>query len=314
MAADATYLRCKHIPVQYDPGQDIPSLWQKHRKALSGQPVAAVPDRSLLDLKVTLADRIYGQCHFCERRCGVDRRRGRGWCRVGEAAVASEFLHYGEEPMLVPSHTVFFSGCTFACVFCQNHDISQHHAGMHVSPESLAEVIRRRQGLNVNWVGGEPTPNLPYILRVLRLLDTDAPQIWNSNLYCSRETMYLLHGVMDLYLTDFKYGNDECARRLSHVDRYWEVVTRNHEMGATQGRVLIRHLVMPNHVDCCSLPVLDWIAEHMPEALVNVMDQYRPEYRAHQHPDIDRCVTDREYRRVAEHARSLGLRLVADRS
>lgn len=314
MAAEAAYLRCRRIPVDYHPGQDIQELWQKHREALTGEPAEEVPHRSLLDLKITLAERVYGQCHFCERRCGINRERERGWCGVGPAAIASEFLHYGEEPMLIPSHTVFFSGCTFACVFCQNWDISQRHTGMHISPEHLVQAIHRRQGINVNWVGGDPTPNLPYILRVLRLLDTDVPQIWNSNMYCSQEAMHLLHGVMDVYLTDFKYGNDECARRLSHVDHYWEVVTRNHTMAAVQGQVLIRHLVMPNHVDCCSLPVMEWIAANVPGATVNVMDQYRPCYQASEHPDLNRCITWEEHRRVVEHARSLGLRLLDDQA
>lgn len=305
----AAYLQCKRISVSYEDGDHIEALWQEHDRALQRQP-GGQPQPSLLDLKIEIARRIFQDCHFCQRRCHVDRTTTDGFCGVRDAAVASEFLHYGEEPGLVPSHTIFFSGCTFSCVFCQNWDISQRQRGMYIRPERLAAVIEKRDGINVNWVGGEPTPNIPYILEVLRACSRDVPQVWNSNMYCSRETMRLLDGVMDIYLTDFKYGTDACAQELSHAPDYWDMVTRNHRIAAGQGDLIVRHLVMPNHVECCSLPIMEWLAEHTPEATVNVMDQYRPCYKASDHPDINRPVTQKEYRQVTEHARELGLELV----
>ncbi len=309
MTDRAAYLRCKHIPARFDSDDDIDMLWQEHGSAMQRQP-AGQPEQSLLDLKIELARRIYHDCHFCKRGCHVDRSDTAGYCGVGDAAVASEFLHHGEEPMLVPSHTIFFTGCTFTCIFCQNWDISKRQHGMYVRPEQLAEVIETREGRNVNWVGGDPTPNLPYILMVLRACSRDVPQVWNSNMYCSVETMQLLDGVIDIYLTDFKYGSDTCAAKLSDAPNYWDVVTRNHCIAGDQGDLVVRHLVMPSHVECCSLPILDWLAEHVPEASVNIMDQYLPCYRASEHPDIDRRITRKEYRRAVEHARRLGLMLV----
>jgi len=309
MTEPAGYRTCKQIPVSFDSHHTVDELWEEHRSALQRRQ-AEEPEQSLLDLKLELARRIYHDCHFCERGCHVDRGATRGYCDVGDAAVASEFLHYGEEPMLVPSHTIFFTGCTFRCIFCQNWDISQRQRGMYVRPEQLAEVIEQRDGVNVNWVGGDPTPNLPYILATLRACSRDVPQIWNSNMYCSREAMRLLDSVVDIYLTDFKYGSDTCALELSDAPDYWDVVTRNHCIADGQGDLVVRHLVMPNHVDCCSLPVLDWIAEHVPDATVNVMNQYRPCYKAEDHPGIDRRITREEYRRVIEHARELGLEIV----
>ncbi len=303
------YLQCKRIPVSYDDTDGIEELWKEHDRALQRTP-AARPEQSLLDLKIELAWRIYHDCHLCERRCHVDRAATRGYCDVGDAAVASEFLHHGEEPMLVPSHTIFFSGCTFACVFCQNWDISQRQRGMWVRPERMAAVIEQRDSRNVNWVGGDPTPNLPYILEALRACSRGIPQIWNSNMYCSRETMQLLGHVMDVYLTDFKYGSDTCAAELSDIPDYWDVVTRNHRIAGGQGDLVVRHLVMPGHVECCSLPIMDWLANHVPEASVNVMDQYRPCYKAGEHPGIDRRITREEYRRAIQHARELGLELI----
>jgi putative pyruvate formate lyase activating enzyme len=131
----------------------------------------------------------------------VDREKTSGKCNARRARITSEFLHLGEETVLIPSHTIFFSGCTFQCVFCQNWDISQKISGFYVEPEKLASIIikRRSEGArNVNWVGGDPTPNLPYILKVLKELTVNVPQIWNSNMYCSKETMNLLNGIIDV--------------------------------------------------------------------------------------------------------------------
>ena len=308
---NALYLDCKQIPVSFDASQPTEKLWRLHDKALQSYHVKnTVQDPSLLDLKVELADRLFKACCFCEHKCRVDRRSTPGVCGVQETRIATEFLHYGEETVLVPSHTVFFSGCTFQCVFCQNWDISQLPGGTHIAEEKIGEIIgeRKKQGSrNVNWVGGDPTSNLLYILQVLQQMEVNIAQVWNSNMYCSEETMKLLHGVIDVYLTDFKYGNDACAKRLSKIDGYSAVVRRNHLLAAQQSEMIIRHLVLPNHFECCSKPVMLFIAEHLPETLVNIMGQYRPEYRANEHKDISQSVTGEEVLRVTEYADSLGI-------
>ncbi len=307
----AQYLDCKHIKVRFDAMQPTNELWELHDKALRSFKVQnTIQSPSLLDLKIELADRLFQACCFCEHRCNVDRRKTLGVCGVQEARIATEFLHFGEESVLVPSHTIFFSGCTFQCVFCQNWDISQLPCGTFIDPEKLGKKIeeRRQQGArNVNWVGGDPTSNLLYILQVLQQMDTNIAQVWNSNMYCSEETMKLLHGVIDLYLTDFKYGNDSCATRLSKVDGYTAVVKRNHLLAYDHGEMLIRHLVLPNHIDCCSKPVLRFIAKHLPDALVNIMGQYKPEYRAYEQKDISRSISSEEVLRVKEYAEKLGI-------
>ena len=173
-------------------------------------------------------------------------------------------------------------------------------------------IIRRKQegGINVNWVGGDPTSNLLYILKVLRELDINIPQIWNSNMYCSTETMSLLNGVIDVYLTDFKYGNDECAHRLSKVDNYTKVVKRNHKIAYNQGEIILRHLVLPNHIKCCSKPILNWISKNIPDSLVNIMAQYRPEYKANNFEDINRNITQDEYFETISYARKLKINIL----
>lgn len=310
---EAGYLKAKSVAVDFSKSDSLDVLWKKHEDALEGLNIEKNPKKSLLDLKIEIADRISKRCEFCERRCGTDRSKHYGLCKVKESKVASEFLHIGEEYMLIPSYTIFFSGCTFNCVFCQNWDISQNITGKHIDPEDLAEMIRIRKSqgaLNVNWVGGDPTPNVPYILKTLKHCNENIPQIWNSNMYCSLETMKLLDGVIDLYLTDFKYGNDRCAERLSNAKRYLEIVERNHLIAYKQGDLLIRHLVMPNHIECCTTYILKWISENTPNSMVNVMEQYRPDYKAYEYEDISRSLKIDEYRRAVDLAKNFGLNIV----
>jgi len=278
---------------------------------------------SELSLKVAQAERLEAGCALCEHRCGANRREGRpGRCGVLRTKVASHFIHYGEERPLVPSYTVFLAGCNLRCVFCQNWDISTDaEAGEVIEPGVLARMIEARgiapigapacRGIrNVNWVGGDPIPHLPYVLRVLQELELDVPQVWNSNMYMTREALEVLAGTMDVYLTDLKFGNDRCARELCGAPRYWEVVTRNHLQAARQGEVVVRHLMLPGHLECCTLPVLEWLGEHLPQAAVNVMDQYRPEHRARQMPAMARGVSPTEHRVALERAGELGLLLI----
>ena len=308
------YLICKHIPISFREDESLEELWFKHDEALKNfRVVEDKPNLSLLDLKREIAYRIYHKCCFCENRCGADRYREKGLCNVSKALVASEFLHMGEEEVFIPSYTVFFSGCTFHCVFCQNWNISQYITGLYIQPEILANLIEKRvkQGArNVNWVGGDPTPNIPYIIDVLINCNSFIPQIWNSNMYCSIETMKLLHGIIDVYLTDFKYGNDKCALRLSKIRNYIQVIKRNHILAYNQTDVLIRHLVMPNHIECCSIPIIRWISDNLPGVPVNIMSQYRPEYKAIEYEDISRYPTNDEIQRVLEEAKQLDIPVI----
>lgn len=161
----------------------------------------------------------------------------------------------------------------------------------------------------MNWVGGDPTSNLAFILRTLTVSDAHLPQLWNSNMYLTTEAMKLLDDVMDLYLADFKYGNDKCAKRLSKIDNYWSIITRNHLHAREHAELIIRHLVLPNHIDCCSIPILDWIADNLENVRVNVMAQYHPEWQANDYKDINRRLKNGEFARALNHAKDIGLNL-----
>ncbi|MFH1722579.1 MAG: radical SAM protein [Candidatus Altiarchaeota archaeon] len=281
-------------------------------RVLDGEGEAKFLNCGTLKKKVEEAKEIRKSCHFCERRCKIDRSRGKeGFCRVLEPRVSSEFLHVGEEPELVPSYTLFFSGCTFKCCFCQNWDISQDpKRGVYNKPETVAKMIEDIKGINVNWVGGDPAPNLDFILEVLTQLNRSIPQIWNSNMYLTKESMDLLGGVIDLYLTDFKYGPKDCATRLSDAPNYWKVITRNHLLAEKQGAdLIIRHLVLPGHFECCTKPILDWISKNLSHPRVNVMSQYHPDYKSMQIIGLDQKLSKEEYRQAKNYAEELGLSL-----
>ncbi len=270
---------------------------------------------SLLELKALLARDLLRNCSLCEWKCGVNRLEGQvGVCRVRDPRVASAFIHMGEEAPITPSGTIFFSGCNFRCVFCQNWDISQFpESGRRVDERELASLmdeLRRQGARNINLVGGEPTPDLPLIISSLNLVKEDFPVVWNSNMYMSKEAMKLLLGLVDLWLPDFKYWSDECARRYSGVLNYRGVVTRNLKMAYEYppGEIVLRHLVLPNHLDCCTKPILRWISENIPDILVNIMDQYRPEYRASKFDEINRRVTTEEMMEAYQLADELGLK------
>lgn len=279
----------------------------------------SAPEHSVLTASAVLARRLASPCILCERRCRIRREERIGACRLDiRTYVHSWFHHLGEEAPLVPSGTIFYGGCNFSCVYCQNYDISQvaPRAGEVVDPRHLAEIqrlLRLHGARNINHVGGEPTPSLHTIAESLLYLDVNVPQLWNSNMYMSSEAMEVLIDIVDIWLPDFKYGNDDCARRLSAVPSYTEVVKRNLVLAAKHGDMIIRHLVLPGHIECCSIPILHWIAANLPKdrILVNIMDQYRPEHLVAKYPrrwrELTRQVTWEEVWRVRAEAERLGL-------
>lgn len=325
----AKFSICKKTPIDVGPDSGIDELWEAHEVGLKNlKNLVRRIDRgetslddiepsknTLLDLKLELAQEILKSCHFCERKCDVNRVEGEtGTCGVGPTSkVASEFVHYGEEPELIPSYTIFFSGCTFKCQFCQNWNISQNtESGIKTTPKEMSSAIEKKRdnGIkNVNWVGGDPTPNLPNILAALNNCVANIPSIWNSNMYLTKEGMKLLSGTQDIYLTDFKYGNDECALKYSKVPNYWEVVSRNHKIAFDDAELIIRHLVLPEHVECCTKKIIEWIKSELGQNVrVNLMDQYRPVANAREYPEISRRVSEDEMNRTFKIAEEAGMK------
>jgi len=323
----AKFLIAKKLPADFSKSDPLDVLWKQHERCtdefrVMEQAVNAskdfrgipTPEKSYFELKLEIASRIMQGCHFCNRRCSVDRTRSkRGYCGCGDTmTISSIFEHMGEEPELVPSGTIFTMGCTMRCRHCQNWSISQwKEPGAESKPEELArEVARLRLNgcRNVNLVGGEPTPWIQQWLETFKHVSVNVPVVWNSNSYYSPETAKLLAGFADIYLLDFKYGPGDCAARISDAPDYWRVCTYNHLEARKRGELIIRVLVLPNHLKCCTKPTLNWIVENLgAETRVNLMFQYRPEWRAHEIPELRRRLAENEQKRAIELAKEAGL-------
>ena len=324
----ANFLIAKKLPANFSKSGSLEKLWQIHgqlteefchiQKEIDTKQKhleeMSVPETSYLDLKIEIASRILENCHLCTRRCGFNRLdKELGFCKCGtQITVSTMFQHMGEEPELVPSGTIFTLGCTLCCLHCQNWTISQwYENGEIYPPEQLAKEVERlrRSGCrNANLVGGEPTPWLQQWLETFQHVNVNVPVVWNSNSYYSEETARLLAGFADVYLLDFKYGSNRCATRISNAPNYWEACTRNHIYGKKYGELLIRVLILPEHLECCTKTILEWIAKNLGTSVrTNVMFQYRPEWRANEVPELRRRLTKREMRQAVVLAQEVGL-------
>ncbi|MFX1411185.1 MAG: radical SAM protein [Promethearchaeota archaeon] len=277
---------------------------------------------SYIKLAEKVAFKYLESCIFCERQCKVNRIEGeKGFCLIPkDSYISSAFLHMGEEPVLIPSGTIFFQGCNFACVFCQNYDISQawkerrdiEEIAQKVNSRELATIAEKlvdKGAINVNYVGGDPIPNIHTILASLNYQKSNICQLWNSNFYLTNESLSLIIDLIDFWLPDFKYGNNACAEKYSGVKNYFDVVSRNHKRihDKGSGEIIIRHLVMPGHVECCSKPILDYVAKEIPKCVVNLMAQYHPQYKANKYPEINRRPSSEEMLQVKSYANQLGI-------
>ncbi len=324
----AKFLIARKLPAIFSKNDSLPELWSFHEKLTEKfcrlereidtrqkhLDELVTPETSFFDLKIEIANRILESCHFCTRRCGVNRLEGEiGYCRCGtQATVSTIFPHTGEEPELVPSGTMFTLGCTLRCLHCQNWGISQWlESGIVYSPKQLARAAKnlRRGGCrNVNLVGGDPTSWLPQWLETFRHVNVNVPIVWNSNSYYSEETAKLLAGFVDVYLLDFKYGPKDCAEKISDAPGYWMASIRNHLYAKKYGELIIRVLVLPEHLECCTKPVLNWVAQNLGDWVrVNVMFQYHPEWRSHEIPELRRKLTKKERERAITLAKDAGL-------
>jgi putative pyruvate formate lyase activating enzyme len=285
--------------------------------------------RGELDRKIQLLLDVLKECRLCPRRCGVNRVRGEiGYCGApSELMVSSAFPHFGEERPLVGHHgsgTIFLTHCSLRCVFCQNDDISHLGRGDRITSSDLAGTMLRLQEIgchNINFV--TPTHYVPQIVASLpEAIEKGLclPIVYNCSGYESIEIIQLLEGIVDIYMPDAKYMDEAHSSRFSNAPDYPEVLkgvikemyrqvgnlTLNSEGIAERG-LLIRHLVMPNQI-ASSEAVLKFIVEEISvHSYVNIMDQYRPEYRAHQYPEINRLITHKEYEEAVQWARRFGL-------
>lgn len=266
-------------------------------------------------------------CNLCPRKCNACRteHQGNGFCGSGTLPVVARVApHFGEEPCISGtkgSGTVFFSGCTLKCVYCQNYEISDGHKGRAVTPKELADCYKRleQQGVhNINLVTADHYVNA--VAESLDIYKPSVPVVYNCSGYTSPKTLSILDGLVDIYLPDFKYSDDALAIKYSSAPNYVNTASAAikemifqvgtpviDEDGMMKKGVIVRHLILPSHTKN-SLGVLDIIKRsYDKQVLVSLMCQYVPVNKAHDFPKINRTITRREYDKVKSELYALGL-------
>lgn len=283
-----------------------------------------------LSVRIEQAREILEDCRFCPRYCHVNRLAGEvGQCGAGARVVVSSYgPHFGEEAPLVGnsgSGTIFFTNCNLKCIFCQNYNISQLGEGREVTKEELATVMLSLQARgchNINLVS--PTHVVHQILEALELAITGGltiPLVYNCGGYESVDTLKLLEGIVDIYMPDMKYADDEIAREYSGVEDYASMskaaVKEMHrqvgdlqinKQGIAVRGLLVRHLVLPHRL-AGTAEVVHFLAEEISrDTYLNVMAQYRPCHKASQFPLINRPITGEEFQEAVDLAQQHGLK------
>lgn len=271
----------------------------------------------ILKTNSKLASEKLKKCELCPRRCKVNRLKGqKGFCRAGvNPAVYSYFAHQGEEPPISGkrgSGAIFFTHCTMHCVYCQNYSFSQLSDEKEVTTEQLSAIMLALEKLgchNINLV--TPTHFVPQILEALLLAaqkGLSIPILYNTGGYDSVGTLKLLDGIIDIYLPDMRYGDNENAKRFSDAPDYVKINQKAVEemfrqvggltadsSGIVRRGLIVRHLVLPNGL-ASTEKIFSFISKNISnEIYISLMSQYHPVYRAHDFPEINRRLTRKEY-------------------
>lgn len=280
--------------------------------------------------RTSMARHLLSPCQLCPHLCGADRLNGeQGICRMGDRPKLSSWnLHAWEEPPISGaggSGTIFFSGCTGRCQFCQNYPISQLGYGDIVSSERLAEIVLELQykgAHNINFV--TPTHFMPQILASLPAAIEGGlrlPLVYNSSGYERAEVLRLLENIVDVWLPDAKYAAPDVAKKLSGFSDYVKInrealqeIYRQvgadlvlDDKGLAQRGMIIRHLVLPDGLAGTG-DVLSWVAAHLsPSIHISLMDQYFPAHRALGDPILGRKITHKEYEAALDACHAAGL-------
>ena len=269
------------------------------------------------------------KCEICPHNCKVNRAQGQiGRCRCNDKIkIALVSTHEYEEPCISGkngSGTVFFSNCNLNCIYCQNYDISQLGKGREITIEELADIFLKQQAKGVNNINlVTPTMYAYHIIEAIKIARKNGlnlPIIYNTNGYEKVETIKALDGYIDVYLPDLKYYSDILSKKYSNVDKYFEIATKAikemykqvgqatfNEDGIIQKGVIIRHLVLPNHLQNTK-HILKWIKENLGDIYVSIMAQYFPTYKAKGDSLIGRKLTKKEYKEIENFLYTLDLK------
>ena len=268
-------------------------------------------------------------CSLCPRNCNIDRSAGKkGFCNTTEDIMLSRAaLHLWEEPCIsgnTGSGTVFFSGCTLRCVFCQNKNISNGMIGKTVTSDRLCDIffeLKEKGAANINLVTADHyIPQISKAIKKAKLNNLDLPFVYNTSSYVKSETLKQLEGLIDIYLPDLKYMDKKIALRYSKASDYPEIAVDAvdtmykqvgtpvfDECGMMKKGMIVRHLVLPGNV-LNSKKVIKYLYETYGDNIyISIMSQYTPCTDLSQYPEINRKITEAEYSRVVEFANSIGV-------
>jgi len=270
-------------------------------------------------------------CECCPRKCRVNRLEGQtGFCRIPAGVQISHAgLHFGEEPPIsgtAGSGTIFFAGCNLRCVFCQNYQISQEFrkgCTRTLTPAELASEMLRLQEMgahNINFVSPSHVVfQMAEAIRVAKDRGLTVPVVYNSNGYDSVEALRQIRGLVDIYLPDIKYLENELGRQFSAVPDYADIVPavlremldqvghlEMNEQGIAVRGLLVRHLVLPGCLEN-SRRCLRLLSDLSPDTFISLMSQYAPQYKARDYPRLNRALTQPEYDEITDDALALGL-------
>ena len=266
------------------------------------------------------------KCNICPHKCNINRNEGKiGRCKsTNKVKIALYSTHNFEEPCISGekgSGTKFFS----KCIYCQNYEISSLGKGKEITTEELTEILLKQQEKNVENINlVTPTSYVPQIIKAIKKAKEKGlkiPIVYNTNGYENVETIQMLEGLIDIYLPDLKYIDEELAKKYSKIDNYFETTTKAikeminqvgmpqlNDKGIMQKGVMIRHLVLPNHIEN-SKKVLKWIKENLPNQIyVSIMAQYFPTYKAKQIEDLNRKLTKEEFEDIQNYVWDLNIK------
>jgi len=281
------------------------------------------------DRRIEKAYKLLSSCEVCPRKCGVKRLEGeKGFCRSSEDVIVSSYnAHFGEEPPLVGnfgSGTIFFTNCNLKCVYCQNYPISQLGNGNKVTLLELAKImlaLQKRKCHNINLV--TPTHFVPQILKSLKLavkMGLHIPIVYNTSGYEEVRTLKLLADIVDIYLPDARYADNEIALKYSSAPDYFEIMKKAlkemhrqvgdlslNKMGVAHSGLIVRHLVLPEGLSD-TRKIMRFIAREIsPHTYISLMAQYFPAYQAEQFPSLSRRINREEYREALQAFKEEGL-------
>lgn len=273
-------------------------------------------------------EKLYENCNLCQRRCNINRYKQKGICgATDKLKIARAALHFWEEPCISGengSGTIFFSNCNLKCVYCQNHHISTGGFGEEITIERLSDIcleLQNKKAHNINLV--TPTHYVPSIIKGIKKAKDQGlniPIVYNTSTYETIETIRILENIVDVYLPDLKYYDDNLAKKYSNIKDYFETATRNiREMYNQVGKpvfkdnimqkgIIVRILLLPEHLEDTKKIIKYLYDEYHDDIYISIMNQYTPIKKHEQFPNLNKKVEEKEYDELINYACDLGIK------